>query len=304
MKHGTMRSILSICLVASLLGTTGCGAMFDLAYVVGRKRYDQSKEERKPTGQVNTAIEYESALTPDGQIRVSCEERERRIERTFYVSKVYEYRGGYTRSTYLTAAALSAAAGGLVAGIVAIGCNLPPQPGETDVKRWSCINALYATPFAADLGWSLIRAATAKPPKLVDKHKNEGPLAFGEVPTRSAAVSCDSIERVALGSVTGASDVELLNGRESAEPQRLRDDAIPVALGEGGSIQLATQPEVVQAWVRNPALEFWVVNREGKPRPLRVDRCGALRPVFLTIPPADQSMFLQQCPPPNAAPTR
>jgi len=295
MKRDNSRVLGAFVCLGALLGTSGCGVIFDVAYLVGSKRYDESKEERKPTGQVNTAIEYDSAVAPDGQIRVTCEERERRIERTFSVSKVYEYRGGYTRDKYIASAVLSAVAGGAYAGIIAIACNLPAEPGEKDVKRWSCVNALYATPFAADIGWSIIRAVTAKPPKLVDKHKNEGSIEYSSVPSRRTAVSCDSIDRVVLGNAFGPTDLEALNGG-SGEGQRLADGSIPVTREADGSIKLSSQPAVVNAWVKNPGLQFLVINREGKPRALSVDRCTALRPTISVMQSTEQSMFFRECP--------
>jgi hypothetical protein len=294
-KH--MRTLTAITLVTSL-GATGCGALFDLTYLAGSKSYDERKEERKPTGQVISGIDYESAVAPDGEIRLSCTERERRIERTFSVTKVYKYRGGFTRTTYVSAAILSAVAGGAIAGIVAIGCNLPPQPGEKDPKRWSCLNALYASPFALDLGYSLIRAGTAKQPKLVDKTKNEGLLSLADVPSRSTPTTCDSVDRVVLGSVYGPSDLDAINGG-SSEGQKLADGSIPIARTEAGTIKLATQPDVVHAWIQNPTLGLYVINRDGKPRTLTVDRCNALRPTISIMTPADQSMFFPQCTVPN-----
>jgi hypothetical protein len=277
--------------------------LFDLSYLVGSKRYDESKEERKPTGQVSTSIEYDSVVTPDGQIHLACEERERRIERTFSVSKTYEYRGGYTRGVHVTAAVLSAVAGGAYAGVIAIACNLPPQPGAPDTKRWSCINALYATPFAVDVGWSIIRAINAKPPKLVDKHKDEGRLAFAPIPTRSNPTSCDSIDHVVLGNVQGPSDLDALNSG-TGEGQRLVEGSIPVVRGADGNIQLISQPNVVNAWAKNAGMEFWIINREGKPQPLKVDRCNTLRLTISVMQPTEQSTFFRECPLPGTTPPR
>ena len=298
MKHAMARQGLALCVAASL-GTTGCGMLFDLSYLVGSKRYDESKEERKPTGQMVTAIEYDGSIAPDGQIHLTCEERERRIERTFSVTKTYEYRGGYTRNTMIAAAVLSAVAGGAVAGIVAIGCNLPPQPGEKEPKRWSCLNALIASPFALDFGYSLIRVGMAKSPKLVDKQKNEGLVALGDIPTRQDPVACNaSTERVVLGWVSGPSDIDTLNSG-SSEGQKLADGALPVVLGEGDTIKLADQKEVVSAWVQNSSLGLWAVGRDGKFRSIKVNRCDALRPAISVMQGQEVSLFFQQCPPPN-----
>jgi hypothetical protein len=298
MKRENSGFLVKLVCVAGLLGSTGCGTLFDITYLIGSKRYEEIKEERRPTGQVNTAIEYDSAVTPDGQIRVSCEERERSIERTFSVNKTYEYRGGFTKNTYIGAAVLSAVAGGAYAGLIAIACNVSPQPGAKDVKQWSCVNALYATPFAADVGWSIMRAVTAKKPKLVDKQKTEGAISYSPIPSRTNVVSCDSIDRVVLGHVFGSTDLQELNGR-SGDGQRLAEGSIPVARDVDGTIKLGSQPSVVNAWAKNASMEMWAINREGKPRALKVDRCTALRTSISAMEPAGQQLFFRECAPPN-----
>jgi hypothetical protein len=294
-----LRSLAAATIVASL-GSSGCGALFDMTYALGDKRYNESKEERKPTGQVISGIEYEGTVGTDGEIRLSCTDQERRIERTFSVNKTYQYRGGYKRSMYVSSAILSTVVGGAIAGIVAIGCTLPPQPGEKDPKRWSCLNALFATPFALDLGYSLVRVGMAKTPKLVDKTKNEGQLALAEVPAKSTSTTCDSVDRVVLGSVYGASEFDAINSGSSEGP-KLAEGSLPVMRNETGGIKLISQPDVIHAWVLNSNLGLWVINREGKPRALKVDRCGALRPTVMAMQPADQPFFHGQCPLPNPA---
>ncbi len=298
-----MQSTLALAVALTSLSTMGCGAVFDLAYLAGNKRFDKSTEERRPTGQVQTAIEYESAVAPDGRIQISCEERERRIERTFNVSKVYEYRGSYESGTYIATTAMSAAAGGLLAGILGGICTLPPSPQQPDALKVSCWNMLYAAPFALDIGWSLIRMGTAKEPKLVDKQKTEGQIALSEVPSRVTSVTCDSIDRVMLGNAYGSSEADVLSGHSQSSSMTLTADAIPVAI-DNGSITLASQPEVVHAWAKNSSLGLWVVNRERQPRSLKVDRCPALRPAFMIMTPAEMTLFNASCPlgPPTTPP--
>jgi len=189
--------------------------------------------------------------------------------------------------------------GGAIDGAVAIGWSLPPQPGEKDPKRWSCLNALIASPFALDFGYSLVRVGMAKPPKLVDKQKNEGMVALGDIPTRSNPVACNaSMERVVLGSVSGPSEVDMLN-RGASEGQKLMDGALPVVVGDGDMIKLAAQKEVVSAWVQNPSLGLLAVGRDGKFRPIKVNRCDALRPANVTMQAQEGTLFMQQCAPPN-----
>lgn len=305
MSHSMTRHGLAFALAATTLATSGCGVLLDGAYLVSSKRYDESVPERKPTGQVHTAVEYEAVLGTEGLVHLTCEERERRVERASSVNKTFEYRGSYQAPPYIAAAVLSGLVGGAITGVIAAICTQKPE--NPTVDQLSCLNMIYATPFAADVGWSVIRAATAKPPKLVKKETSEAVLAFSEKPTRTAPLRCDSVQ-VVLGDAVGAepSAADILGGAEAENRPHLLDGATAVAFAPDGTIALRTQPEVVKAWLDNAALKLWVVDPEGKPHALRVDRCGALRPTADVLA-SDVRVRLQQAcppPPPPASPPR
>ena len=101
-------SALAAGIIAAALCASGCGVTLDVAYLISNKQYNETAEERRPTGQVSTAIEYDAAVSPDGQARLSCEQRERTIDRTWTVEKTFQRRGGFDSSTYVGTASISA----------------------------------------------------------------------------------------------------------------------------------------------------------------------------------------------------
>ena len=101
MNSSILRKMLAIGLCLSSLGTGGCGLLLDGAYLVSNKRFDESVSERKPTGEVHTAVEYEAAVSADGQVHLRCEERERSVERATSVQKTFERRGSFESGTYI-----------------------------------------------------------------------------------------------------------------------------------------------------------------------------------------------------------
>src|SRR5262249_52172945 len=137
-------------------------------------------------------------------------------------------------------------------------------------KQISCLNMLYATPFGVDIVYSIIRAKTAKPAKLVDKQRSQDMLAFAEQPSQTKPVPCDNVQ-VMLGARLGPSDAAALNGQGGGDKPHLAEGAIPVTLGEDGAISLAEQPAVVRAWATNGSLGLLAVDREGVPHSLRID---------------------------------
>lgn len=287
-----------IALATGILGAAplvmGCGLLLDGVYLIGNKRYNETVQERKPTGQVITQVEYPARVDPTGKPHLACEERERRIERSFSVEKTWEHRGGWDASTYVATAALSGVIAAVTAGALTGICLHTPEPGH---KRVSCYNILYATPFAVDVIYSVIRAKTAKPSKLVDKHTNEASLALAETPSRSTPVDCAAnVQQVMLGALVGPSDVDALNGRGGGEKAHLADGAIPVALGPDGTLSLADQPAVAHAWAKNDSLALWVVDREGAPRRWEVDRCAVMRPITPMLVGDELMWFLKTCP--------
>jgi hypothetical protein len=287
------RTALALGLLAAAPLVMGCGLLFDGVYLIASKRYTDTVQERKPTGQVITAVEYAAVPGDGGQTRLSCEERERRIERSFTVEKTFQRRGGFDTGTYVGAATVSGLVATITAVTLAAVCLREPKPGA---KRLSCLSMLAAAPFAVDVIYSIIRAKTAKPAKLVDKHTSEVTLDFAPQPTRTKPVPCDTVQQVMLGYVVGPSDTDALNGRGEGQKPHFADGALPVTLGEGGTFSLAEQPDVVRAWAKNASLGLWVVDGEGAPRRLTIDRCTALRPVSAMLVGEELSAFQRSCP--------
>lgn len=293
----SVRLSAGVCLAASL-GSAGCGGIFDITYLIAGKRYTETKEERKGTGQSQVTVEIDGTLAPDGSMTPTCIERERTIERSFSIDRTYEYRGGYRRDTYIATTILSAVTGGAVAGIVGALCTRKPSPDNQFAQPISCMNLLFATPFAVDTLYSSIRIATAKKPKLVGKVKHENPLALGGAPSRQTPVACDPSDKLVLGNVRKPSDMELLQGRTN-EKATLSDGAMPVQRTPTGSVALISQPDIVNAWITNPHWVLAAVNAAGEPRIIQMDRCFALRSAISVMQPQNITMFAQQCPAPQ-----
>jgi hypothetical protein len=297
------RTALVLGLAASALGTAGCGGLFDVVYLIGNKRTSTTVDERSPTGQVHQRIEYEGRAGSAGVVEVTCEERERRIERASSVEKTYRYRGGYTSAPYIGSAALSAVTTGAVAGVIALVCM--NEKDSTQAQKESCLqNMLFATPFAVDTVYSSIRAATAKTPKLIEKRRSNPRLVFSETPSRTAPASCVSA-RLVLRPMAGPSEQsadDLLSGAPPPPAPLFMDGATAVALPPDGKVDLRSQPEVVSKWADDPGLALWLVGADGRPRRLEVNRCDALKPLLDMLPPPAQTKLLTSCAPKPAQP--
>lgn len=301
MKNSRNRLAGLVCLAASI-GTSGCGGIFDITYLIGGKQYTETKEDRKGTGQSQAKIEVDGQVAPDGTITPTCVERERGIERSFTTARTYEYRAGYKREMYISATILSALTGGAIAGLTAYLCHIPPSAQNNFAQPMSCMNMLFAAPSAVDTVYSAIRIATAKTPKLVNKTKAENPLAYSNTAVRETPVTCDPTDSIFLGYLSGASDMEQLQGYATDKP-KLSAGALPVQKTPTGGILLKTQPDVVNAWVSNPQWVLASVNRDGEARTVHTDRCFVLRSAMAVIQPNLITMFGQQCPMPPP-PTR
>ena len=59
---------LALGLAVTALVTAGCGGVFDVAYLASDKRTTETVQERSPTGQVHTGIEYEGRADPGGVV--------------------------------------------------------------------------------------------------------------------------------------------------------------------------------------------------------------------------------------------
>lgn len=298
MSGSKTRVALALGVGLSALGTSGCGLLLDSAYLISNKHYDETVQERKPTGRTRTAVEYDAAVSVDGSVHLACAERERRIERASSVQKTFERRGGFDSPVYIGTAVLSGVAAGVVSGVIAAICLQKPE--DPKAEQPSCLNMLYAAPFAFDVGWSAIRAATAKPAKLVEKRSTEAVLALSEKPVRTAPLRCDSA-RVVLGQAVDhfdPSEADILNGVTDRQA-RLQDGAIAVAVAPDGTITPKAQPDMLRAWLNDGGLGLWVVDAEGKPHSLRVDRCEVLRPAAPALASDAQIKLSQACPPPK-----
>ncbi|HMY16263.1 MAG TPA: hypothetical protein PKA58_08020 [Polyangium sp.] len=294
MKNTYIRLSGMVCLAASI-ATMGCGGIFDITYLIANKRYTESKEERKGTGQAQTMLEVTGPMAPDGTITPACYERKRQIERSFRIDRTYEYRGGYRRDVYISATILSAITGGAIAGLTAYLCQIPPSAQNNFSQPISCMNMLFAAPSAVDTVYSAIRIATAKKPKLVGKEKHENPVALGSTATEEISVPCDPSDKLVLGNVADRSNTELLEGRTHETPA-FTDGGLPVQRTATGDIKLISQPEIVNAWITNPHWVLAMVNAAGEARTIHVDRCFALRSAVSVIQPQNITLFAQQCP--------
>lgn len=286
-------------LAAAALGATGCGGLFDVAYLVSDRRTTETKYERAPTDQVHTRIEYAAGAGADGVLRVVCEERERRVERSSSVTRVYRYRGSYTSSPYIGTAVLSGVTAAAVAGVIAAVCMNDER--STQAQKEGCLpNMLFGTPWAIDSVYSSIRAATAKPPKLIEKHTAQPVLAFSETPIRTAPATCETARlylRPAMGPVEQSAD-DILSGKPPDPAPGFLDGATAIPLPPDGKVDLHALPEVVNRWGNDTTLGLWLVGPGGGHHRLMIHPCDALKPLLGTMAPATQSAFLRSCAPP------
>ncbi len=286
-----------ITLTAALLcaSIAGCGAVFDTAYTLTDGKFSESETDNRPTEHTENSIEYEVGA----DLALQCFARTRRIERTATISKTFEYRGGFEKSTYAGAAVADGLIGALVAGTMLGICTSE----ESDV---SCLNMTWASPFAIDLVYSLIRHKTVRPPVLVGKTRSSDSLVHGATPIDEQQTDCSSVASLWLGTATGPSRVERLNS--GGEEQRLREGAIAVALvsAPAGSTaptepalvqaHLSLSPEVAQAWASQNDLALWVQNGQGTISRVLVDRCTVLRPLAHSFVGEVRTTFDQNCP--------
>lgn len=281
-----MRGVVAMAM-AFLVASSGCAATVDATYLLGDGRYTRSASESRPLAQTIDRIEYEAAVEPDGTMRVACFARTRQVQRTWHVVKTYRYRGGYGKQAYLATAIGDVLFGALVAGTFLGIC----RNDETDVSCW---NMLYATPFALDLGYSLIRYATARTPILIDKSSTQGTLGLVAEPLHEQATACESLASLWLGSATGPDDVQILLGHAGdADTRALAQGAIELALDPTHTIALT--PEVAERWALFAGLGLFAVDRDGVPHSIAVDRCALLRPLSASLSADAQTAYQQQC---------
>jgi len=283
------RAAAPVACLALALG--GCGLVVDTAYLLGDGRYQESAEESSPTTETTERLEVVAAAGPDGALQLECVHRTRAIERSWQVNKTYQRQGGFGRDTYTATAALDVIFGGLAAGTLLALCTHE----DSDVSCW---NMLWAAPYAVDLGYSLVRRATARPAVLVDKVRSGDRLRYGDPPLAERPASCGSIASVWLGGVTGPSDEALLNGEgEGRGPRELADGAVPLEIDEAGALYLSD--EAVRTWATQAWAGVWALDGAGAPHPVQVDRCAALRPHAARLSEAELASFRRDCPLPQ-----
>lgn len=283
-----------LALVAAGLGASGCGVLIDGIYVLGDGRYSSHTEEHAPTGQRRIAIEHLASPGPDGRLVLACARRTRPIERTWTVSREFRRRGGFDSGTYYGAAAVTT----LIGGLIAVGTGAACRAEDSELSCW---NMLYAAPFALDLGYSLIRGATARSAVLIDKQTGGEDLRFG-APEVDQAEPCDPALRVVLGAATGPSDAALLAGGGDGQVRAMADGALELPLDPGGAFDLGGTAGAVVAWAGSPWLGLWAIDGAGVPQPIEVDRCAALRPHLAQVSGDARTAFDRDCPLPQ--PTR
>ena len=171
-----MSRVLALCLA---LTASSCGLFLDGVYLISGKTSTKDVEQRRPTGQEQTAPERR--LTFDGpRVHVVCEDVTRGVDRVWNVHKTYENQGGWYQVHWLPIILEGAIGTGLAIGF-GVKC------GEGTL---SC-DLLYATiPFAVDVAYSLIRLLTIHPPKLVDKQLTQPHTEAHLTPSATTTTAC------------------------------------------------------------------------------------------------------------------
>ncbi|HWN71280.1 MAG TPA: hypothetical protein VNM90_26765 [Haliangium sp.] len=283
-----MKRLVSIAL-AILVANSGCVATIDLAYLLDNGRYTESTSESQKLPQTVDGVEYETAVEPDGSMRLACFARTRQVERTWQVSKTYRYRGGYGKQVYGAVALADVIFGAATAAAILAFC-------VDDDSDLSCWNTLYAGVFALDMGYGGIRYAMARSPVLIDKSSSEGTLGFSGQPVHEQTTECESMASLWLGTVTGPHDLQILNGQaESAGPRALDAGSLELVLDPTRAIALT--PELAERWARDPALNLFVMDRDGIPHPVAADRCALLRPMHASLSADALAAYEKACGP-------
>ncbi len=294
----TLRILLTSVLLA--FSTASCGAMLDTAYSLGGNEYHESSTDNRPTEHTEEAMEFELATS----LELHCFSRTRRIERTSTISKTYEYRGGYTKDAYAGAAIADGLIGAVIAGSLLGICTAE----DSDV---SCINMLWASPYAVDFIYSLIRRKTVRKPVLVGKTRSQDSLVHSEVPIHEQETSCEEVSTIWLGTASGASREQRLNS--GGDARTLNEGAIgmplmtgapdaapspvpgPPANGSPGKF-LALSPELAQIWGGQNNTALWAQQGDGSISRIKVDRCTVLRPFAYSFTSAARDTFNASCP--------
>ena len=175
------------------LTASSCGLLIDGAYLLSGNKSFKDVEQRRPTGQEQTAPEHRLGFEGP-RVRVVCEDVTRGVDRVWSVHKTYEAQGGWYQAHWLPIILEGAIGGGL-----AIGFGVKCGQGEL-----SC-DLMYATiPFAVDVAYSIVRLLMIRPPKLVDKQLTEPRTDAHPTPSTSRTRACEpDAEIIANASVSG-----------------------------------------------------------------------------------------------------
>ena len=276
-------------LALAVMAGSGCAAILDSAYRLGDGKYRESAEESAPTAQIVDRLEYETRLQPDQSLRLECVARTRQVERSWSVTKTFEYRGGFRKNVYWGSAVADGVIGALLAGPLLGVCT--KEDSDT-----SCYHMLWASPFAIDLLYSLIRTRMVRDPVLVGKRRSADQVRFAQVPVEEEVATCPSTQ-LWLGGASGPSEEDLLNGRGGGEARELGPDAVRVVVDAEGLVTLSA--EVVAHWVGRSYATLWVSDDRVGLQPVLVDRCGALRPHASTLTFDQRQSFDRDCPLPQ-----
>jgi len=278
--------------IAVLVAGSGCGLVVDGAYLLGNGRSTSSSEQSSPIPQTIDRVEYEAVPRADGTTQLACVARTRQLQRTWWVTKTYRLQGSFDKNAYTGTTMLDVIFGAVTAGTLLAVC-------AKDDSDTSCWHMMWASPFALDIGYSLIRRARAKPPVLIDKSSTEGSVGLAAAPLSERTTDCESLASLWLGSAKGPSDLQVLRGyAEGAETRTLADGASEVTLDQARNIALT--PEVAERWALNGSLELLAVDHQGVPHPVTTDRCALLRPVQTSLSASAQTAYRNDCTPSGA----
>lgn len=287
-----MKRYLVAAAIAALLAAGGCTTTVDLTYLIAGDHYTTTSSESRRSPQTIDSIEYETAAEPDGSVHLACFARTRQVKHNWQVTRTYRYRGGYGKPVYQGTALLDVIFGAAAAGTFLALCR-------GDDPELSCWNMLYATVFAADLGYAGIRYLMAKPPLLMDKSSTKGPPTLADPPLHEQTTDCESLASLWLGAASGAGDVPI--GDEPAKgavPRALAADSLALALAR----TITLTPEAAERWALQANLRLFAVDRDGIAHPLAADRCAMLSPLSASLSEEAQAAYTRDCIPDTAEP--
>ncbi len=275
----------------ALLGSTSsCGLMVDGGYQLSNKQFSERTEESEPTSQQIQREEYEIVVQPNASVRLACFNRTRKVERRWSVDKSFEYRGGYDKTTYQGAGALDGVVSAVIAGSMLGFC----LQEDSDI---SCKNLLWAAPHAISMVYSFVRAATVGKPVLVDKSRSRDSMRFAATPLHSQETQCPIDSQLWVGSTTGPSPVDDLNGRQQGKSLTLNKGSVYVAVNAEGVLVMSA--EAASSWASRYYAKLWLRAGDGSLHPVIVDRCAVLRTRASSLADQDLKSFNRECPLPS-----